>query len=205
MKNCLCFLMLAGWFTSQAQEYKLNQRYPGYFINAKGDTIRGYILLTNKLDNQLGAEYSNDAKGEKIRIFLLPGEVRGFKVQNRNYTAVEHGDVDLRKHQFLLVRQQGEITLCEYFRLAKDLYIGQGNGQRPATGDDEQYLQSEYVVISKSGKKFVITNSSELSKQAAEIFTDDDSLTRKIQNKEKGYRYADLPELVKTYNAAQDR
>jgi hypothetical protein len=55
------------------------------------------------------------------------------------------------------------------------------------------------------GKKFVITNSSELSKQAAEIFTNDDSLTRKIQNKEKGYRYADLPELVKTYNAAQDR
>jgi hypothetical protein len=140
------------------------------FINAKGDTIRGYILLTNKIENQRGGEYSNDSRGEKIRIHLLPDEVKGFKVQDRIYTTVDYGEPDPMYQHYLLTIEQGKLNLFQYFRLSKDLYIGEGNGQRPANGNDEQYLQSEYVITDKSGKKFVITSQSSLNKNAVEKF-----------------------------------
>src|SRR6185503_21275180 len=91
-----------------SQDYKLNTRYPGYFINAKGDTIRGWILLINKLDNQVGGEYSNDSRAEKIKIYLLADEVKGFKVQDRIYTSLEYGDPDPKPQHFMLTLAQGE-------------------------------------------------------------------------------------------------
>jgi hypothetical protein len=185
-----------------SQKYKLNQRYPGYFINAKGDTIRGYILLINKLDNQIGGEYSNDAHAEKIRLFLMPDEVKGFKVQDRVYTSIEYGDPDPKSEHFLLALAEGELKLYEYFRLPKDMYVGTGTGERAATGNDEQYLQYEYVVV-KSGKQFPLSSESSLLKNADELFTGAGDLLQKIKDKEKGYRYNDLPEIVTQYNERQ--
>lgn len=189
-------------FLIYSQNYKLNQRYPGYFINAKGDTIRGWILLTNKLDNQDGSEYSNDAKAEKIKFFLLPDEVRGFKVQDRVYTSVEYGDPEPKPEHFLLTIAEGDLKLYQYFRLAKDLYVGTGTGQRPAVGDDEQYLQSEFVIVNKSGKKFAIFSQSSLLKNAGELFEANKELLQKINDREKGFRYNDLPAIVTEHNKA---
>jgi hypothetical protein len=195
-------LMAIGY--AQAQEYKLNTRYPGYFINAKGDTIRGYILLINKLDNQRGGQYSNDAKGEKINIHLLPYQVRGFKAGNRVYTSVEHGEADPTPEHFLLTLQEGQLDLYEYFSIPDNFYIGEGTGRRPATGDDEAYLQSEFVVITAAGKKIVVTNQNELTKNAAHLFEGSPGLISKVKEKEKGYRYNDLPEIVRSYNESKN-
>ena len=195
---CILVCCFIG-FESNAQAYDLHKRYPGYFINAKGDTIRGFILIENKLDNQRGAEYSNDARGEKIIIHLLPHQVKGFKVQDRAYTAVYYGEPDPMNEHFLLTLQEGAINLYQYFRLAKDMYVGSGNGQRPASGDDEMYLQSEFIIM-KQGKQYVITGQSSLSKQAKEIFSGNEELLAKIDEKEKDYRYNDLPSIVKEYN-----
>jgi hypothetical protein len=194
----LTFLSIAS--NAEGQSYKLNQRYPGYFINAKGDTIRGYILLTNKWDNQRGGEYSNDSRGEKIKIHLLPDEVKGFKVQDRIYSAVDYGEADPLYMHFLLTLEQGQLNLYQYFRLSKDLYISEGNGQRPADGNDEQYLQSEFIIINKEGKKFVIPNQSALTKNAEEIFKGNTELIQKIKDKEKDFHYANLQEMIKQYN-----
>ena len=69
----------------------------------------------------------------ETKIFLLPDEVKGFKVQDRVYTAVEYGDPDEKPRHFLLTLAEGELNLYQYFRLSKDLYVGTGTGQRPAT------------------------------------------------------------------------
>jgi hypothetical protein len=200
-RSALLFLLcLATGTSAWSQNYKLNQRYPGYFINAKGDTVRGYILLTNKLENQRGAEYSNDSRGEKIKIHLLPDEVKGFKVQDRVYSALDYGEADPMYQHFLLTVDQGKLNLYEYFRLAKDLYVGEGNGQRPANGNDEQYLQNEYIITNETGKKFVVTNQNSLVKNADEMFKDNPELIKKIGDKEKDFRYNNLPAIVKLYN-----
>ena len=195
------FLLFFPFFLF-GQGYKLDQRYPGYFINAKGDTIRGWILLTNKLDNQQGSEYSNDAKAEKLKFFLMPDEVKGFKVKDRVYTSVVYGDPDPKPEHFLFTLAEGELKLYQYFRLSRDLYVGTGTGQRPAVGDDEQYLQSEFVIMNKSGKQFVIFSQGSFMKNAEEIFEDNKELLQKINDKEKGFRYIDLPAIVGQYNSA---
>ncbi len=198
----LALILHSTGITVFSQTYKLNQRYPGYFINAKSDTIRGYILLTNKIENQRGGEYSNDSRGEKVRIHLLPDEVKGFKVQDRVYTAVDYGEPDPMYQHFLITVEEGKLNLYQYFNLSKDLYIGEGNGQRPANGNDEQYLQSEFVITNKAGKKFVITNQNSLSKNAEEIFAGNAEIIQKIKDKDKDYRYSDLPLIVKQYNTS---
>ena len=183
-----------------SQKYKLNQRYPGYFINAKDDTIRGWILLSNKLDNQISGEYSNDSRAEKIKIHLSPDEVKGFKVQDRIYTSLLYGDPDPKPQHFLLTLAEGELKLYEYFMLPKSLTIETGSGTRPVTGDDEQYLESEFIIVNHSGKQFVIFNQNSLMKNAQEIFGSDATQLQKIMDKEKGFKYNDLPEIIAAFN-----
>ncbi len=202
MKFLPLLLLLFYSLPVNSQTPKLNQRYPGYFINAKGDTIRGWILLINKLDNQAGGEYSNDARAEKVRIFLMPDEVRGFIVQDRVYNSIDYGDPDHKSQHFLLTLAEGDLKLYEYFRLSKDLYVGTGAGQRPATGNDEQYLQNEFIIVNKAGKQFTIENENSLAKNAEEIFASDAALMKKVKEREKEFRFKDLPELVKQYNDA---
>ncbi len=183
-----------------AQNNQLNQRYPGYFINAKNDTIRGYILLINKIENQDHGEYSNDSRGEKIKIPLFPDEVKGYKVLDRVYTSVIYGEPDPVPQHFLLTLAEGDLNLYQFYKISADLYIGSGSGQRPATGNDEQYLQSEFIIMNKKGKQFVIGSQGSLTKNAEEIFKGDHSFTEKIEEKVKGFRFIDLTEIVKLYN-----
>lgn len=200
MKFLTAFFFLLLPVLLLSQDYKLNQRYPGYFINAKGDTIRGWILLINKLDNQASGEYSNDSRAEKIKIYLLPDEVKGFKVQDRIYTAIEYGDPDPKPQHFLLTLVEGELKLYQYFRMSEDLYVGTGTGQRPATGNDEMYLQSEFVIVNPAGKQFVLFNQNSLVKNAEELFGSNSALLQKIKDKEKGYKFNDLKAIVLEFN-----
>jgi hypothetical protein len=130
----------------------------------------------------------------------LPDQVKGYKVQDRIYTVVDYGEPDPLYRHFLLTLEQGELNLYQYFRLSKDLYISEGNGQRPADGNDEQYLQSEFIILNKEGKKFVIANQNSLTKNAEEIFKGNAELIQKIDDKEKDFRYVNLREMVKQYN-----
>ncbi|MCY7409539.1 MAG: hypothetical protein LH473_04645 [Chitinophagales bacterium] len=184
-----------------SQNYKLNTRYPGYFINIKGDSIHGYILLTNKLENQRGAVYSSDAKGEKIIIHLLADQVRGYKVKDRTYTAMYYGEPDPAAEHFVLTVAEGNLDLYEYFTLPDEFYVGTNTGgQRPATGDDEQYLQKEFLIVNKEGNKFMLPNANAFMKNADLIFGSNADLLQKIKDKKKGYRYNDLEEIVKEFN-----
>lgn len=184
-----------------SQGYELNHRYPGYFINKKADTIRGFILLSNKLDNQIEAEYSNDSKGEKLKFKLSPDEVKGFKVQDRVYTSINYGNkTDPIPEHFLLTIEQGTLKLYQYFRLLQ-ISVGTGTGEKPASGDDEQYLESEFVIVNGSGKQYVIASQNSLIKYAEDLFGEHPALLQKINEREKGYRYNDLPLIVKEFNS----
>ena len=201
MIRLLFFLLIfSDVLSAFAQEYKPDTRYPGYFINAKNDTIRGFILLKNKLDNQKIGVYSNDAKGEKIKIQLLPDEVHGYKFQDRVYTAVLYGEPDPLMYHFLLTLDEGYLKLYQYFYLSHDLYVKDGRGDHAATGYDEQYLQFEYVVVKKDQTQVIITNQNSLQKNAKALFGDDPEIMKKISDKEKGYHYTDFPGMVKEYN-----
>lgn len=200
MRSLFTLLFFLIFFSAFSQEYKPDTRYPGYFINAKYDTIRGFILLKNKLDNQKIGVYSNDAKGEKIKIQLLPDEVHGYKFQDRVYTAVLYGEPDPLIYHFLLTLDERYLKLYQYFYLSHDLYVKDVRGDHPATGYDEQYLQFEYVVIKKDQSQVVIINQNSLQKNANALFGDDAELIKKISDKEKGYHYTDFPAIIKEYN-----
>jgi hypothetical protein len=202
MKVVLTAYLILIAFISTSQNYKLNTRYPGYFVNIKGDTIRGYILLSNKIENQKGGVYSNDAKGEKVVIHLLADQIKSYKVQDRIYTAMMFGEPDPAPEHFILTLAEGELKLYCYFAFSKDLYVGTGSGQRPVTGDDEQYLQKEFLIVNKAGKKFIFNNANEFVKKAEAIFGSNAVLLQKIKDKEKGYRYNDIEKIVKEYNLA---
>jgi hypothetical protein len=198
--TCLLLLLLGTVF---AQDAKKGIRYPGYFINAKHDTIRGYILYTNKMDVQKIGEYSNDSRGEKIKIHLLPNEVKGFFANNQVYTSLLYGEADPLPYHFVLTLDPGYLKLYQYFFLARNLYISEGNSSRAATGYDEQYLQSEYIVITKDYSMQEISTQASFMKKAKELFADNPELISKIANKEKGYHYADLVAVFREYNESK--
>src|SRR5215467_10174315 len=71
-----------------SQELKPNTRYFGYFVNHKGDTIRGFILWSNKVDIQDGFEFANDPTGTKLHFGISPEDIYSFRVLDYNYEAV---------------------------------------------------------------------------------------------------------------------
>ena len=52
----------------------------------------------------------------------------------------------------------------------------------------------------KSGKQFDVFSENSLLKNGDEIFKEDAALLQKVKDKEKGFRYADLPEIIAAFN-----
>src|SRR6185295_726500 len=171
-----------------------DQRYPGWFINAKGDTIRGFIFYSNKLDIQKTSEYSNDAKGEKVKFPLDPELIRELHFADVNFKSFEYGVADPSPFHFLLQSQKGELNLYQFFTLLP-AYVPDVKGQHPATGYDEEYLQVEFLIVNSNQKQFIIAGEGALVKNADELFSANNVLLKKISDKEKEYRYNNLPAI----------
>lgn len=191
--------------------------YPGYIVTRQGDTISGYLLLKNLVNNQDKVFYYHNKEDKKYTEKYKPKDLRAYKVGPRYYESFKFKPPatasanDANTWHFILKLIDGPFSLYRWYYETLDqsharLKVDQ---DRPfhATVDlsfTEEGLSQQNYGLTPAGE-FVDLGSLKMltnfKKNMAKLVQDDAALAQKIRNKVKGYGYYDIERIINEYNA----
>ena len=192
---------------------RLWTKYPGYVVTKDNDTVKGYLMLKNLIANQDKVFFYHDKdtdKGEAVK--YKPKQLKAYKVGPRYYESYKfkppvasYSTNDAKTYHFVLKVIDGPISLYKWF------YEPTERSEERVKIDTSDILNSKIdLTFSETGLEsvtFIKKFDGELTsfglgfkKKMSKIVSDDKELSKKILNKEKGYRSWDLEKIVKEYN-----
>ncbi len=195
---------------------KLWTKYPGYVITRNNDTIRGYLMLKNLVNNQDKVLFYNNRNDEKYTRKYKPKDLKAYKTGPRFYESFKfkppstYSANDARTWHFLLKVIDGPFKVYKWFYETKE------RSESRVKVDEEHPLNTK-VDLSFSEKdleyhtygltpsgEFVDFNSMKMltnfKKNMSKLVADNPQLAAKIKNKEKGYHYYDVEKIIREYN-----
>ncbi len=212
----LCALIFGLVTNSMAQNDEplmnnINTRYKGYVVTNSNDTIRGYLLNSNKVENQYEVlVYNNIHTPNPIADFtFIPNDVKEYKVGARHYVTFPMAeDKDPNRKVFLLREVKGPISLFEYYseegdpnrtRVKRNLRLPEN--KRAYNIDESKLQRNNYgykngVLTDMSGSAWIMS----YKKVLADYVSDYPELAKKIADKEKGYGFINKLKHVYEYN-----
>ena len=224
----IAFFFLAGTIFSNAQQtdtdavtdttvkVKLWTLYPGYIITHNNDTIRGYLLLKNLVNNQDKVLFYNSPEDEKYTKKYKPKDIKAYKVGPRYYESfkfkppVTYSANDARTYHFILKIIDDPFSLYRWNYETVDqskarVKIDQDHplSSHVDLSFSEKNLKHENYGLTPQGE-FIDLGSLKMltnfKKNMSKLVQDDTELAQKIRNKEKGYGYYDLEKIIREYN-----
>ncbi|MGA2408086.1 MAG: hypothetical protein ABSF81_15220 [Bacteroidales bacterium] len=104
---------------SSAQEpdgsVKLFTIYPGYLVTNAGDTVKGYLMLKNKISNQ-GKVFFFKTPDSKDPVKYKPNNIKAYKVANRFYERMKYSpEYTTMRYCFLLRTTEGAINIYKAY------------------------------------------------------------------------------------------
>ena len=206
----LCFLALLITTIGRAQDtdwsrdvYEVGKKYPGQITKLNGEVVEGYIEAQDRgyegmfdRNNQSRVIFFSDPKNRKSKVIYTPEELKGYKIADKQYKTMNYsGGLFAKPLRFLLIKQEGQIAMCEWWSWDE---------MKPS---DEGYTVGAHKwnsnqVFQKGDEKPVVMDKFILSfaKKFSEYISDDADLSAKVANKEKGYRMLDVYSIIGEYN-----
>jgi hypothetical protein len=168
--------------------FKYKSVYPGYYISAKGDTVKGFLQYGDKVDNQTKCVfYDSDQKTN--RQTFSPDDIKGFCVGDKVYRSIHYSGGLLSKPlRFVLIKTDGPIT--EFI-----FYPEYGL----ASGDDKTVFYKANDPNNTDVRELQYFGMGFAKKMAAFV-SDDSELSEKVANKEKGYGLLKTQDIIDEYN-----
>lgn len=171
--------------------YKIGEKYPGYYVNAKGDTIQGYLRMGGQIENQTNINFYVNETDKKPTGKFGPEDVVSYKVGDKMYRSIHYsGGLLAKPLRFNLVIKDGAITQYKWYELSttypypmteKEVFVNDHDKANPKTlGHDE--------MVMGFAKKF------------SEFISDDTELSEKVKNKEKKYSAFQMYDIIDEYN-----
>ena len=196
---------------------KLWTKYPGYVITRDNDTIRGYLMLKNLVNNQDKVLFYNNQDDEKYTEKYKPKDLKAYKVGPRFYESfkfkppVTYAGNDAKTWHFVLKVIDGPFSMYKWYyettqRSEERVKIDEEHplNTKIDLSFSEKDLEDHTYGLTPSGE-FVDLNSLKMltnfKKNMSKLVADDPQLAEKIKNKEEGYRYYDLAKIIREYNA----
>jgi hypothetical protein len=195
---------------------KLWTVYPGYIVKKNNDTVNGYLLLKNLVANQDKVFFYNTPDGDKKdAIKYKPKEIKAYKAGPRFYESFKfnpgvssYSTNDANTYHFVIKTLDGPITLYKWY-----YETVQRSEERIKTDKDkplntkidlsfnEDELKSITLGKMPDGKlvnfdKMLIGFKKKMSKLVADY----PELSKKIAEKQSGYRWNDIEKIVAEYN-----
>jgi hypothetical protein len=207
-----CIIAIAPFKPLHAQQdssaVRLWTLYPGYVITNSGDTVHGYLMLKNLINNQGKVFFFNDSTQEDYTVKYKPGDIKAYKVGPRFYETLKFPVTNTtRTRSFFLRAIDGPITLYKsYFDDKERVKIDEDDiwNSKIDLSFSESELK-ENLLGRKLGAEIVDFGSFsfllKFKKTMAEYVSDYPDLAKKIANKEKGYEWADLEKVIREYNS----
>jgi hypothetical protein len=191
MKNvCLTTLVVLITFLSlqvtAQQNYSIGQFYEGYIINKDGTKTDGFIRYGSMAANKSNIEFYTDKTNRKTKQTLNPKEIAGYKVGSEEYHSFKYG-VIVKEQVFGRLDTDGHIKVYGVAELT----------QLENDGD-----AMEFMMVLKKGDEEAIGTARfiRFAKEMSELVSDHKELSKKIEDKEKGYRLIDMQAIIKEYN-----
>ena len=170
--------------------------YSGWCITLHDDTIKGYVYLDNLVSNQYICKYSTDQFGGNNRSDFKPGEIKSYLSRDVVYESLTAMVADTSGHIFIRRLQNGILNLYCVYDVAA---FTDGMNMQSVSGD-ERTLQRFYML--KRGNDFSvwIEQLKPFNQSMSYVVQDDQILSKKILNKEKGYKQTNIEQIVQEYN-----
>jgi hypothetical protein len=213
MKKLLLLLamMISGGLMAQEdqKEVKLWTIYPGYVITHNDDTIHGYIKLNNFIDNQRNALFYNNPDDQKYAIRYKAKDIKAYKVGPRYYESFKFWpETEARGVHFFLKVIEGPVSFYKWYyepveQSKKRIQVDDEGISKIDLSFNEANLSTEFIGIKLGsepeqldGLKFA-TN---FKKNMSKYLEDYPELASKIANKEEGYRFGNIEDIILEYN-----
>ncbi len=199
------FVSIGLMAQDEQEEVNLWTIYPGYIITHDNDTIHGYLELSNYVDNQKKVLFYESANDERYAKKYKAKEIKGYKVGPRSYESFRFWPKNESKgvHFFLKVLD-GPVSLYELY------YKPQDPTDESAMGDvdivmglNEKNLDTQLIAIKPGGEPVQLDKLKffrNFKKNMSRYLADYPELAERIANKEEGYRYENLNEIIREYN-----
>jgi hypothetical protein len=116
----LLFILFVFGSRIYAQEksdtIKLFTRYPGYIVTNSNDTVKGYLLLKNKIANQGSVFFFDSPDAKETLKKYKPREIKAYKVADRNYETMKYSSENtVMRYCFFLPVFDGPISFYKAY------------------------------------------------------------------------------------------
>ena len=188
--------------------YRIGNIYPGYVIKLDGDTIQGFIRANNRCSggglgssNQNLAQFFTSKTDKKPAAKYKPGEIKGYKVADKVYESINYSGGLFKKPNFNLVVEEGAIRIYEWYSTVENYAtLSKQSGESWQEFDARRFETKQ--VVAKEPTDAIELNMLGLSfaKKMPALIEDHPELAKKVADKEKGYSFLRIYEVIREYN-----
>ena len=202
----------------QKERVKLWTLYPGYIVTKDNDTIKGYLMLKNLINNQDKVFfYKNKNTPKEDAVKYKPKDIKAYKAGPRYYESFKfkpsvstYSANDAKTYHFVLRVVDGPFSLYRWYyeTVEKSKERVKVDTEHPLSSKvDLSFNEDElkYITLGrKAGGEIVDFNSMKMlmgfKKNMSKLVADYPELAGKIAKKKEGYQHQDIEKIVKEYN-----
>lgn len=198
--------------TSQAdwspEIYRVGTIYPGYIIKLDGDTIQGFIKADTRCSsggigssNQNLVQFFTSKTDKKPAAKYKPADIKGYKIADKVYESINYSGGLFKKPNFNLVVEEGTIRIYEWYATVENYNsVFKQSGESWSDFDARRFdtklivakVPTEPIEFSMLGLSF--------AKKMPPMIADHKELAQKVGDKEKGYSFLKIFEVIREYN-----
>lgn len=188
--------------------YQVGKMYPGYIIKSDGDTIKGFIKADNRCSiggigssNQNSVAFYTSESDKKPAAKYKPTDLKGYKIADKVYESIDYSGGMFKKTNFNLVVEDGAIRIYEWYATVENYStLSKQSGESWKQFDARRFdtklivakIPTESIEFSMLGLSF--------AKKMPALIDDNPEMAKKVADKEKGYTFLNIFEVIKEYN-----
>lgn len=188
-------------------------RIYGYVVTLDGDTLTGYVLNLNLWNNQMMTFLYQSMKTEDKGTKYRAKDLLGYKTGPRVYERLKYsGLFSPYKYNFFLKKLDGEIDLFVWYYNTEVNKL-MGSDALLTEASDSFLIQEDNLwpqLVGRTAKGEIIEFGSlkfrpKFNRKMSHLVNDYPELSEKILHEEEGYRFENLEDIIKTYNAFKEK
>jgi hypothetical protein len=184
----IMFLSLCVHAQSYYNQNLLGQWVDGYIITSTNETVKGKIAYQHFAANQTNITFSVDGTAAKSEIFR-PGDLLEYFMQETHWLSTKNTTIQAEDNEdlFVLMVRQGPVSLYEYYLEDAEASGGWKTISLIKKLDENYHIAGNMLLGFK--------------KKMSKYVSDFEELSRKINDKEKGYKVLNMNKIIDEYNA----